>query len=276
MSATRFIYHASAVGLSAQFSRPFQEPLDSQAVSALSPSGGYSGARREHIRIREFLTCARVSTETAGSYSPQKDSFDTFASAVAEGFNLAGIVKADHISTRISSSHPASGAEPSLTPLGSGFSKLTVAGQDIELESFVVHFTQLNTMTKLRDAYKNDAAFRKSMDETMMIGQKDQIAQQLHKFFPWCGRKPTGELPEIGGTAILPLFRVVNKSVAGFTVVGNVIHVENFGRVHIGEIIVSSYERRVTGLHVVLGSPVDGSTDVSYVGGNGTSTNDPP
>ena len=273
----RFLYHANAVGLSARFSRPFQETLDSQAVSGLSPSGGYSSARRENVRLREFLTCRLVRSETAGSYTPQHNSFDTFAAASVEGLNLADTIKADFITARVSSSHPATGDdEPSITPLGSGFRNLHVAGMDIELESFVNHFTQHSTMSGLRNAYKTDAVFRKAMDETMLRGTKEELPNpRLNKFFPWLHKEPTGELPEIRGTAILPLYRVLNATSPGFFVRGNVIDIQDFGRIHIGEIVVSQYERRITGLHVELGCPVDGSLDCSAVGGNGSSTNDP-
>ncbi len=278
MSQTRFVYHASAVGLSARFTRPFQETLDSQAPSALTASGGYSSAQRENIRVRGFLSCARVRTETAGSYTPAGDSHNTFAAATAEGFNLGDIVRAERITAYISSAHPASGdIEPSITPLGSGFTKLSVAGQELELHSFVPDFTRLDTMTKLRDAYRNDAEFRQNMDAATMIGQQDQIAdERLHKFFPWCGIQPTGELPEYRNATILPLFRILNRSSPGFTVLGNLISVANFGRIHVGEVIITSYERRLTGLHFELGSPVDGDGDVCFVGGNGSNTNDPP
>ena len=113
------------------------------------------------------------------------------------------------------------------------------------------------------------------MDRTMMIGQKANLDERFHKFFPWSHRQPADALPVFRNTTILPLFRVLNESSPGFTVMGNLIDVENFGRIHIGEIVISPYERRVTGLHIELGCPVDGSLDGGSAAGNGSSTNDP-
>jgi hypothetical protein len=277
MNKTRFLYHAQAVGLSGKITRPFEQNLDVQAVSAIPSSGGYSSARINDVRIREIFHCPTVHSETTGSFNEKNDSHDTSATATAEGFNLSDVVTAQVITARVSSSHAAGrDEEPSIRALGTSIQGLRIAGRDIELESLVDDFSELDTMTKLRERYKKDDGFRKRIQETAMIGRRSELAdERLHRFFPWCHRKPTDELPEFRHTTILPLFRILNPSAPGFRVIGNVVHVENFGRIHIGELVVSGYERRVNLLHVNLGSPVDGDVDACAVGGNG-STNDPP
>jgi hypothetical protein len=277
MNKTRFLYHAQAVGLAGKITRPFEETLESQAVSAIPSSGGYSSARKHDIRIREIFTCRVTHSEVAGSFNEKNDSHDTSATATVEQFNLSDVVTADVITARVSSAHPAEGdEEPSIRVFGSSIQGLRIAGRDIELESLVDDFSELDTMTKLRLRYKADDGFRKRMQATAMIGRRDEMKdERLHRFFPWCHRKPTEELPEFRQTTILPLFRIVNPSAPGFTVFGNVVHVGNFGRIHVGQLVVSGHERRVNALHVNLGSPTDGTVDAGAVGANGT-TNDPP
>lgn len=277
MNTTRFMYHAHAVGLAGKITRPFEETLGVQAASALPGSGGYGSSRSHDVRIREIFSCPVTHTEVAGSHNPRSDSHDTSATATVEGFNLSDVVTATTITARVSSSHPAGrDEEPTIVPLGTTIVGLRIAGHDIELESLVGDFSELHTMTGLRKRYKEDAQFRGRLEETGMIGRREAMPDaRLHKFFPWCHRKPTEELPEFRNMTVLPLFRILNPSSPGFTVIGNVVHVENFGRIHVGELVITPYERRVNALHVDLGSPVDGSIDASAVGTNGT-TNDPP
>src|SRR5689334_10751517 len=144
MSGSRFLYHAHATGLSGQITRPFQQTIDVHAASALSPSGGYSSARREGFRFREILSYNAVHTETSGSPNLTTQAHTTVATGTMEGFNLCDVVTADVITGRIASSHPFTGEDPSITPLGCSFQGLRIAGRDIELESNAEEFTRLD------------------------------------------------------------------------------------------------------------------------------------
>ncbi len=277
MQKTRFLYNAHAAGLSGKITRPFPATLEVQAPSALPTSGGYSSARRRNVRIRRIFHCVETHTEATGAFNNDKEAHDTSATASAQQFNLQDVVTADNITARVSSSHPTGqDVEPTIVLLGTGIVNLRVAGRDIELESLVDDYSDLSTMTSLRERYESDAAFRTKLQDLMMIGRKDEMEDsRLHKFFPWCHRERSDKLPTFRNSTILPLFRILNQSAPGFTVLGNVIYVQNFGRIHVGELVVSAYERRVNALHIDLGSPVDGTIDASSVGCNG-STNDPP
>lgn len=279
MSKNRFLYHAQAVGLAARITRPFEHTLEAQAASALPASGGFSSARRDDVRISEIFECRSVVSLASGSFSERTDTHNTEAHARLENFNLSDVVVAKSISARITSTHAARGnEEPSITPQGTGFTGLRIAGRDIQLESLVDEYTDLNTYTKLRNRYEGDSRFRERIQGLAMIGRLAEMAdERIHRFFPYCRHKKLETLPSHRGITILPLFRVMNPSGPGFTVHGNVIHVENFGRVHIGEIVIESYQRRVRALHIDMGSPMDGQMDAADVGANGgTTTPDPP
>jgi hypothetical protein len=272
-NTSRFLYHAHAVGVAGRITRPFEETIAVQAASALSASGGYSSARQEPYRLREVFSHKGVHTEATGSHSPKTATHDTVVTATVDGFNLCDVVLADSFTARITSVHPErESAEPRITPQGSMFHKLRIAGKDIILESKVDDYDKLDSMGKLREHYKSNAQFRETFRRDAFVGQEAALPETRQRYFPWRRHQNPDELPEQRGVTIVPLFVVKNPSSPGFEVHGNVIWVQDFGRIHIGELVISAYERRVTMLHVDLGSPIDGSIDAASVDGNGTET----
>jgi len=269
----RFLYHAHAMGVSGRITRPFEEVIDVQAVSGLPPAGGYSSARKDSYRLREVFSHGGAHSEATGSYDPNKNAFETVVTSTVEGYNLCNVVLADSFTARITSVHPASNPdEPRITPQGSMFEKLRIAGKDIVLESLVDDYDKLDSMSKLREHYKNDASFREAFQRNTFLGREAELPEAKYRYFPWRRYQKTDELPECRGMTVVPLFVVKNPSSPGFEVHGNVIHVQDFGRIHIGDLIISAYERRVTMLHVDLGSPIDGDVSAASVDGNGGTT----
>ena len=196
----------------------------------------------------------------------------------AEQFNLGkGTITADLIRSTLHSSFRAiEEGQPFIVPDGSAVINLKINGTPIELESLVEEFTELNTLDKIREKHRSDETFRTRIQDYLMVGRHEELAEhRLHKYFPFCRRKPHTELHETRQAVFLPLFRVLTRSGPGFHVVQNVIHIENFGRLQLGELIVLPYERRLTGLHVDLGSPTGGDVSCSSVSTNGGQT-DPP
>jgi hypothetical protein len=277
MSTPRFLYHASAVGLSGEIRRPFQQTIDAQAASALPRYGGRCSARFDKFQLPDILSHTGATTQVAGVYQAQSDTHETSVSATVTGFNLRGIVAADTLTSSIRSSHPASKHdEPSISIAGSQIEGLRIAGRDIVLESRLDIYTQLDTMTKLRAYYKDNAAFREDFDRAAYVGRGGELPEDVWKFFPWRNYKRSAKLPEHRGMTIVPLYTVKNPSEPGFEVYGSVIRIHDFGRVHIGELIVESHRRRLMMLHADLGSPVEGFFSASCGDGNGSTGNPPP
>ena len=277
MSRTRFLFHAYAAGLSGRIHRPYEHLLEVQAPSALPPSGGVSSGSSKGVKIRDFLQCDSVISRATGEFQASTGTYETRVSAVAEQFNLGGVITADLIRAQVHSSHSQQEhVPPSIVPEGSAIINLKVKGTSIELENLSDLFTELNTLEKVRDRHRNNPEFRGRIHEYTMVGRFAELAEsRLHRYFPFCRRQPSDELHETRHAAILPLFRVLTPSGPGFRVVQNVIHIENFGRLHLGELIITAVERRVTALHVDLGSPTGGYVTACSVGANGGQT-DPP
>ncbi len=271
----KFLYHAQAAGVSGQITRPFYRSLSVQAPSALPSGGGYSSGRKKNVRIREVLNVGTVRTQATGSYQKETDSHATETFATTEQFNVSGIVTADVITASLRSTHPArTDEQPSFSLAGTLITNLRIAGREIILKSYVDLFSELGKHEDIINRYESDAEFRNELQETAMSGKKTEMTDgRLHRFFPWCHQAPSEKLPHRRGVTVLPLFKVLNPSEPGFTVHGNVVYVKDFGRIQIGQLVVEAYERRVTMLHVNLGSPIDGDIESCSIIANGGPAN---
>jgi len=292
MSTPRFLYHASAVGLSGEIRRPFQQRIDSQAATALPRWGGHAAARIKSFDLGGVVGHTGVATELTGAYQVQSNSFETTAVASVTGLNLEGVLTAGVLTASIHSSHPvtASGkapsksakrskraappVEPSISIAGTAIKDLVIAGRPIDLEPILDISTEFpTTMSGLRAYYKGNRKFRDDFESCSYVAQEGALPEDVRMFFPWRRYKKSTELHERNGLTIIPLYRVKNPSAPGFEVYGNVIKVANFGRVHIGELIIESNRRRLLMLYADLGSPCEGNVLSGCVDGNGT---DPP
>jgi hypothetical protein len=267
--ATRFLYHAYAVGFSGQLTRPADHLIPSQAASALPPAGGYSSARQESYRLLEILSHGGTTSEVKGSLNPKTQENETSATASIQDLKIGNVVLLDSCTAHLSSAHPTDGGQPRITPQGSFFQNLRIAGRTIELESRVDDYTKFNTFESLRQQYEKDEGFRNRFLQEAFVGNESTLHEKQRKFFSWrnIDRNKTAELPVTkSGATIVPLFVVRNPSAPGFQVSGNTILVENFGTIVLGELVISRYERRLTMLHVDLGSGAS-SGDVGCNGG---------
>ena len=278
MKVPRFLYHASATGVGGWIDRPFDEILEVQAPSALPPSGGFSRSTVRDIRIRDFFSCARASTETTGQFQPSTQTYETRALSIVEKFNIAGVVTVDLIRAQVRSSHKLNSDEqPSIVVDGTAIINFRIYDKLIELEPVTELFTELSTLNLLRKRHREDEQFRRRIQDHCMVGRVKELEEhKLERYFPFCRSEPTDKLPENQYAAILPLYRIKTESGPGFRAIQNTVHIENFGRVHLGELIATGVERRVNGFHVDLGSDTGGEISGGSVIGNGGQTDPPP
>jgi len=229
--------------------------------------GGYGSARQEPYRLLEYISHGGSTSEVKGSRNPRTGQNETSATATIRDLNIDNVVLLDSCTAQLSSAHP--GDEPRISPQGSFFQNLRVAGRTIELESRVDLYSTLDTLKKLSDHYKNDAPFRRQFLEEAFVGNEGALHEKQRKFFSWRNITNKDTLPSNkAGATIVPLFKVLNPSAPGFHVSGNTITVENFGTVVLGELVIGGHERRLTMLHVDLGSGLSACA----VGSNGGTT----
>jgi len=130
----RFLFHALATGISANFTLPFNELIEVQSASAIPITGGYSASRVDSFRYKEILSFRSAVTLVTGSYNPVKDAYCTLVTGTVEQLDILGVVTVDRLVLRLASQQSASGDGFSFTPLGSHFENLKIAGRTLHVE----------------------------------------------------------------------------------------------------------------------------------------------
>jgi len=278
MTPSRFLFHASAIGITGQITRPVTHPIPSVA-SALPHGGGYTTAKQDPGQLLEIYSHGGATTETTGNN--KNGEHETTATATVLNLNIGNVVLLDSCTAYLSTIHPADGTQARFNTQGSFFKNLRIAGREIQLESRVdLHVRKkddgtcedmLATLDQLRQHYTEDPDFRTQFRQDAFAGNEGALHERHREYFPWRNWTNSNDLPvsKTLGVCVVPLFVVKNPSEPGFHVSGNVITVDNFGTVVLGELIIGAYQRRLTMLHADLGSPVAGQMAAACVDGNG-------
>ena len=268
---SRFVYRAHAIGLSGHITKPIVRPIPSRAVSALSPGGGHSTASHPGDEIEGIFSHRGATSEARGAQNGNQ--CETLVTATVKELRIEDKLSLDSCWMQLESVH-SEGKQASIKPAGS-FENLQIAGRTIRLESRADIYNSLDTLEALSEQYKNDPEFRTQFLREAFVGNESALLEKERKYFPWRQLQNPMELPvSRTGKTVVPLFAVLNPSEPGFHVSGNVITVEDFGTIVLGELTIGPHERRLTMLHAELGSPAEGFLIAADGDGNGTN-NDP-
>ena len=150
-------YHASAFGVSGEILRPTQRSIPAHAATTLAPGGGRGFNRTENIQIDGLLSFSAAYTEVGGSFDECHQVHTSYASAVIEDLNIADVVKADRVVSRIAVYSPIEGSdeESSFDITGSHFENLRICGRHIDVELATGDFHKHDTHSKFEQAYRS-------------------------------------------------------------------------------------------------------------------------
>src|ERR1700755_2933117 len=96
----RFQYHAHAMALQGEVTHPFQERLEPQAPSAVSPFGGFGVARADAFNLRDVISHQGARSRAEAGHNANTNEHYALASVVLDGLNLSDLVTVDHIVAR--------------------------------------------------------------------------------------------------------------------------------------------------------------------------------
>lgn len=266
----RFQYHAFAVGLSGHITVPFDEIIPIQASAALPETGGFGTDCVRSFRFRNILSFSSAETVVAGSFDGK--SHDALATVTIRDLDILGMVTASRMMARIASTHPVDNpGETVITPLGSHFENLRIAGYPVEVDLAVDTFNKFDTAGKVRAAYReNKDRFREEFGRLTLIGRGDEIPERIRCWFPWRHAAETEEIPENNGIIACSLVREIRGLGSELRPYGHVIHVPGFGTVRLAEFKITQSARRITMLQVDLGSTPKGRISGGGAEGNGS------
>ena len=239
----KFRYHASTLGLSGHFTLPFDQPIRQQAAVNLPESGGFVHEHVKSFNFRDVITFDRAFAFAAGSFSEKDNAFDATATVTIEGLNILNMVTADRVTARVSSSHPKTGEQPRIVPIGSSFENLRIAGYQPEIVLAVDTFSEYGTRESLEKALANPDL-------------KGQLGSHV------IGKTEAG--------ITCTFVRSIKGLGKEIIVNGNEIRIPDFGTIRLATIEIADRRRRVSMLQFELGSTPAGTGDAGGAEGNGS------
>lgn len=262
----QFLYNGYAMGFSGRIKAPFDEVIESKASSSLGVTGGYASARIDNFRHRELISFASAHTQASGILSQKAPAeqnpayFETFVSGVIEGLNILDTVKVDYMVGRLMSKHPvepptadpknpdvpAPPDEPTITPVGTQFGKIVVAGFELTPVIDVDFFNTVCTYSRLCESIPRNADLRACFN----------VGEDL-------------PVPPPRGMLAGSIVREVRGGGPGLTIEKNTVRVPGFGMLHFGEFVIEQYSRRLSMMRAELGCPVQLDSSGPDMGGNG-------
>jgi hypothetical protein len=298
-----YFYHASAFGLAAKVLRPANSFITTKATTTLSSMGGHSSDHAEDFQIDGPVSFRAAHVEVGGSYDECHQAHTSFASAVVEGLNIHNIITADKVVSRLSIKYPGEGSdlsEPSISPIGSYFENLRIAGHKIDVNINTALFHKHDTYSGFCNRYTSsdemDPWLHWSKLESLKPNDLKRLETQHHsmtgmysRFQEWKAnsrqskqakksKKSTGKTnqqhaPEVFWCSLannLDLTDQVTGS-SGLRNFGAIICIPNFGVVHLAELVIEKRFRRFHMLRVEMGSPVASRIDTTGTTGSGGS-----
>jgi len=153
------------------------------------------------------------------------------------------MVTADRVTARVSSSHPKTGEQPRIVPIGSSFENLRIAGYQPEIVLAVDTFSEYGTRESLEKTLANPDL--KGQLDSHVIGKT-----------------------EAGITCtFLRSIKGLGKEII---VNGNEIRIPDFGAIRLAMIEIADRRRRVSMLQFELGSTPAGTGSAGGAEGNGS------
>lgn len=273
---SRFRFHGYAIGAAGRISKPFSEPIEVQAASALPQLGGQGSARSSSFKYRDILQFDLAHTEVTGSpcdsdcddNNSNGASFGTRVTSTVEGLNILNMVTADRVVATLSSTYTAaSDGEPSVRLIGTHFENLRIAGIPVDVDLVCDVLDSFDTHRALAQAYRTDDRVRDLVDRLTL---KHRAAEAPAHILRWFNPSKGGnELPASRGITAVSLVRSLAPQRAGLDCWGHVIHVEGFGTVRLAEVEISKVTRTVNMIQVDLDCPYKGQVMLCSIADGG-------
>jgi hypothetical protein len=233
-----FHYRAEGHAFSGHLERPAKHLIEAQASTCLPLTGGQGRAHVEGFAINQLVSFRKGYSHVSGSKSTD-GTHTSHSTSVVEGLNVLDVVTADRVVARLTSEHAPKEKEGHIIALGSKFENFRIAGCPVEVE----------------------------FDHELFLNHKtfDTLSKKLAS-----PKKPGKRSDESGGVILCTFVKTLKVDCPGVEVNGHVITVPHFGKIYVGEVLVEPRFKRLSMLHLQLGSPQEGLLNVTEACINGT------
>ena len=284
---TSHVFHAEAHLLSGNLQRPINQQIEAEAKVALNDSVGSHFTRQvENFSIEGLISFARGETRVSGARSLKNDGWITLSTSMLERFNAFEVVTADRLVSQVSTDHAyQDGHFPHVTFLGSQFENLRIGGfaPTLTLNLGICGGTPagglsyfqgpdfLNNLKKQTEEFLDGKALPKEL--------KDEYDERLRYIKQLIGSSKTGEQGIHQPITCSLVQEIGDIPIPGLQKAGNVLLIPDFGRVTLGEIVISEkkypgserpcVEFELSSVKMKLGCFAHGGITAGTVRGNG-------
>ncbi len=248
-------YVADANVFSATLDQPKPENVDPQAPIVLDPAGGYKYKPADPLKLDGIISYTSGYTQVAGHPSVKLRGFTTLATSVVENLNVLDVITADRVVGQISTTHPAlsEGEVPSVSFLGTRFDNLRIGGHKVEVER---HLDILGPKPADDLSYFEDrGVYRRLAHQYANIHRALDLPDWASEEFAW-------NQDQVRSSGKMKCSLVSGISGAPGITFGHVIDLPHFGRIYLGELLVT--REKSNGMAVVGDSQAPGP-DYGYV-----------
>jgi|SRR5579859_290416 len=277
---SQYLYSASAYALAAEFERPKKHSLAPQASVVLAGHGGHGSQRVPGHKVDGLISFREAYSEAGGSYDDCHDIYTTHAWSVLEGVNVADMLTADRVVSRMAVYHKADGSEePSYDITGSYFENLRIAGHPVNVKLDTRSFHEHDTFSKIAGGHKSGKNDHLLMGSGLMKLNDKEVTELEDTYHAltgmgkmvadWKKKSRPGERDTymLSAANHLDLEKEIGKSeLQGF---GSFICIPKFGVIRLGELIVRRHSRTLRMFRVQMCSSGHGTGD------GGTTTGGP-
>jgi|HubBroStandDraft_1064217.scaffolds.fasta_scaffold16401_4 hypothetical protein len=266
-----FYYHAEANSLGGFIEKPFEKIIPLQSSVSLPSVGGYATTRTHAFNFEEIVSCRSAYTRVSGSQSREDAPWSTLTTAVVEGLNILDVVTADRIVAQISADYPAYGGPPRYSLIGSRFEGLRLGGH----ETFPLPSGCLQEPVRGEDPSQSqltlanfEQAAREQADNIVNAAKQCDDREGYGWLVERFGWLCSGRELEEDRWVLCSLLAGVDQtdSVKSF---GHVVEIPDFGRVFLGELMVSRSSIQLTMLRAELGCAVKLQASAGHTGVGG-------
>jgi hypothetical protein len=293
---TQHHYSASAYGFAGEVTRPVRLTIPTQASAVLGADGGQGNTRIQDYKFDSFVSVGDTRTEVGGSYDECHGIHATYAFSALENVNVADVLIADQIVSRLYIYTYTDGRPASYSITGSHFENLKIAGHKVDVKWATSQFTAYETFSKVKWPDSQSAAQKTVSGVTgagdWMVGselakleeKKSGALAALEDTYHalrgmtglidrWKKKDPKQSSYVLSPANQLEIEGHENLQVekndwasAGIQQFGNIICIPKFGVIRLAELLVHEHFRSLIMFRVQLCSGHSGS-----LGGGGTS-----
>jgi hypothetical protein len=274
------MYQASAYSVAAEFERPKKHSLSPQASVVLAGHGGHGSNRASAYSVDGLISFKNAYSEVGGSFDDCHDMHTTHAWSVIEDLNVADMLTADRIVSRMAVYHsPDNKSEASYDITGSYFENLRIAGHAIDVKLATHVFHDHDTYSKIAKSHqsgKSDEWLVGSKLDQLKDEQLEELEDTYHALSGMSGvvkkwKKP--KRPEDQGSYWLSPANHLdwNQQVGSSEIqaFGSIICIPKFGVIRLAEMVVHHHSRTLTMFRVQMCSSGHGGAGGGTTSGGG-------